>query len=276
MVTSGYFRAIGTRLLAGRAFTVDEDLAEERRVVVVDARMARRLAPEGGSVLGRTLSFPLDGRPVSAEIVGVVEHVRHERLDRDGRETIYVPNRQEASRDVSFVVRTAGDPAALEGAVRRELAALDPRIPPYDFRAMSEYVGSAVAPARFALTLLSGFGALALILACVGLYGLLAFTVGRRAHEFGIRMALGARPSDVMRTVLAEGGALSAMGLAIGVVLSVGMARLMSGLLFGVRPVDAVTYVGIALLLAVSALAACYAPARRAARVDPMVALRTE
>lgn len=251
-------------------------MSEERRVAVVDARMARRLAPTGGSVLGRSLAFPLDGRPVSAEIVGVVEHVRHERLDRDGRETIYVPYRQEAPRDVSMVVRTTSDPTGLERQVKGVLAALDPTIPAYEFRTMREYVGSALAPVRFVLTLLSSFGVLALILACVGLYGLLAFTVGRRTHEFGIRIALGARSSDVMRSVLAEGGALGAAGLAVGILLSAGMARLLSGMLFGVRPLDAATYAGIALLLAVSALVACYVPARRAARVDPMAALRNE
>ena len=129
---------------------------------------------------------------------------------------------------------------------------------------------------RFALTLLSGFGALALALACVGLYGLLAFTVGRRAHEFGVRLALGARPRDLMRAVLAEGGTLSAAGLVIGTVVSIGIARALTGLLFGVRPVDPLTYAAIALLLGASALVACYLPARRAARVDPMVALRYE
>lgn len=276
VVTSGYFQALGARLLAGRTFTADEDLAEERRVVVVDALMARRLAPDGSPVLGRTLSFPLDGHPVTAEIVGVVQQVRHEHLERDGREAIYAPYRQEASRDVSVVVRTSGDPVALLGAVRRELATLDPRLPAYQFRTMSDYVDSALAPARFALTLLGGFGALALALACLGVYGLLAFAVGRRRHEFGIRLALGARPGDVMRAVLVEGGALSAAGVGLGIVLSVAIARSLSGLLFGVGPLDAVTYGAIAGLLTVSALAACYVPARRASRVDPMVALRYE
>jgi predicted permease len=275
-VTSGYFHALGAKLLAGRTFTTDEDLAEERRVVVVDALMARRLAPDGSPVLGRALSFPLDGRPVTAEIVGVVQHVRHEHLERDGREAIYVPYRQEASRDVSVVVRTSGDATALLDAARRGLAALDPRLPAYAFRTLSDYVNSALAPTRFALTLLGGFGVLALALACLGLYGLLAFTVGRRRHEFGIRLALGARPGDVMRAVLVEGGALSAAGVGLGLVLAVAIGRSLSELLFGVGPLDALTYGAIAALLTVAALSACYVPARRAARVDPMEALRHE
>ena len=276
VVTSGYFQALGARLLAGRAFTAEEDLVEKGRVVVVDALMARRLAPQGGSVLGRRIAFPLDGRPVTAEIVGVVAHIRHEHLEQDGRESIYVPYRQEASRDVSLVVRTSGDPGSLPGVVRREVSALDPRLPAYQFRTMDDYIRAALAPVRFALTLLSGFGALALALACVGLYGLLAFTVGRRAHEFGVRLALGARPRDLMRAVLAEGGTLSAAGLVIGTVVSIGIARALTGLLFGVRPVDPLTYAAMALLLGASALVACYLPARRATRVDPMVALRYE
>ena len=145
VVTSGYFQALGARLLAGRAFTAEEDLVEKGRVVVVDALMARRLAPQGGSVLGRRIAFPLDGRPVTAEIVGVVAHIRHEHLEQDGRESIYVPYRQEASRDVSLVVRTSGDPGSLPGVVRREVSALDPRLPAYQFRTMDD---SSVRPWR--------------------------------------------------------------------------------------------------------------------------------
>src|SRR5438093_352882 len=143
VVTSGYFQALGARLLAGRAFTAEEDLVEKGRVVVVDALMARRLAPQGGSVLGRRIAFPLLGRPVTAEIVGVVAHIRHEHLEQDGRESIYVPYRQEASRDVSLVVRTSGDPGSLPGVVRREVSALDPRLPAYQFRTMDDYIRAA-------------------------------------------------------------------------------------------------------------------------------------
>jgi putative ABC transport system permease protein len=276
VITSGYFEAMGMRLLAGRSFTPDEDLAEERRVAIVDARMARRVAPEGGSVLGRTIAFPLDGRPVTAEIVGVVDHVRYARLDRDGREAIYVPYRQEASLDVYVVVRTTGTQAGLAQAVRREVLSLDSRLPVYDIRAMEEYVGAAIAPTRFALTLMTGFAVLAVVLGCTGLYGVLAFTVSQRTREFGIRLAVGARQADVLLGVLAEGAAVSAVGLALGAVLSLAFAGSLSDLLFGVRTTDPLTFGAVGLLLGAVALIACYLPARRAAKVDPMVALRHE
>ncbi len=276
VITSGYFKAMGIRLLAGRSFTLDEDLAEERRVAIVDARMARRLAPRGESVLGRTIAFPLDGRPVSAEIVGVVGHVRYARLDRDGRETIYVPYRQEASRDVYVVLRTTGRQAGLAEAVRREVLGLDSRLPVYDIRTMEEYVGAAIAPTRFALTLMTGFAVLAVVLGCTGLYGVLAFTVAQRTREFGIRVAVGARQADVLLGVLAEGAAVTAVGLALGSVLSLAVAGTFSDLLFGVRAADPLTFGAVGLLLGAAALIACYVPALRAARVDPMVALRTE
>jgi predicted permease len=276
VITSGYFKAMGTRLLAGRPFTLDEDLVEERRVAIVDARMARRLAPGGESVLGRTIAFPLDGRPVSAEIVGVVDHVRYARLDRDGRETIYVPYRQEASRDVYVVLRTTGTQAGLAEAVRREVSGLDSRLPVYDIRTLEEYVGAAIAPTRFALTLMTGFAVLAVVLACTGLYGVLAFTVAQRTREFGIRVAVGARQADVLLGVLAEGTRVTAVGLALGSVLSLAVAGTFSDLLFGVRAADPLTFGAVGLLLGAAALIACYLPARRAARVDPMVALRSE
>jgi predicted permease len=276
VITSGYFDAMGTRLLAGRSFTLDEDLSEKRRVAIVDARMARRLAPDGGSVLGRTIGFPLDGRPVSAEIVGVVPHVRYARLDREGRETIYVPYRQEASRDVSLVLRIAGRPVALTDAVKRELLAVDPRIPVYDIRTMEEYVSSHLAPARFAVTLMAGFAILAVVLGCTGLYGVLAFTVSQRTREFGIRLAVGARQTDLLRGVLAEGAVLSGIGLAFGYVLSVAFARTLTDMLFGVRAADPLTFGVVGLALAGAALAASYVPARRAALIAPVEALRHE
>jgi predicted lysophospholipase L1 biosynthesis ABC-type transport system permease subunit len=265
---------MGTRLLAGRAFTLDEDLIEKRRVAIVDANVARRLAPQSGSVLGRTIGFPLDGRPVAAEIVGVVEPMRYERLDREGRETIYAPYRQEASLDVALVLRTSGRPAALASAVKRELLALDPRLPVYHIRPMSEYVAAAVAPTHFALTLLAGFAVLAVVLGCTGLYGVLAFTVSQRTREFGIRLAVGARQTDLLREVLTEGAILSGVGLAVGGVLSVAFASTLTDMLVGVRATDPLTFGVVGLALAGVALAASYLPARRAALIDPMVALR--
>lgn len=276
VVTSDY-DAMGIRRLAGRSFTLDEDLAENRRVVIVDATMAQRLAPDGASVLGRMIALPFEGRPAAAEIVGVVEPVRYERIEQAGREAIYVPYRQEASRDVSVVLRvSSGSAEALTDAVRRELAALDARVPAYDFRPLGEYVRSALAPTRFALTLLAGRAAMAVALGCTGLYGILAFTVSQRTREFGIRLAVGAEQRRVLREVLTDGAALIATRLVFGSAVSLAFARALSDLLFGVRPADPLTFVAVCILLTICALTASYIPARRAASVDPVQALRYE
>ena len=162
------------------------------------------------------------------------------------------------------------------GALQRELLAVDPRIPVYGIRTMEEYVSSHLAPARFAVTLMAGFAILAVVLGCTGLYGVLAFTVSQRTREFGIRLALGARQADLLRGVLAEGAVLSGIGLAFGYVLSVAFASTLTDLLFGVRAVDPLTFGVVGLALAGAALAASYVPARRAALIAPVEALRHE
>ncbi len=275
VITSGYFRAMGTALVAGRRFTEDEDLHEERRVVIVDVRLAERLG-HGNNVVGRFLSFPLDGDPITAEIVGIVEHVRHETLRRDGRPTIYVPYRQEASRDIAVVVRTVGDPAAIAGPIRTELRILDHRLPMYDVRTMASHVAAAIAPTRFALTLMAIFAGIALTLASVGLYGLIAYTVNQRTQEIGVRMALGARQRDVVRHVTGRGMMLAGLGLVIGLAAAALLSRTLSALLFEVRPTDGATYLGVSVLLGGVALVASYIPARRASKVDPVTALRAD
>jgi len=274
MITSGFFEAMGTSLLAGRRFTPAEDLSEEHRVVIVDERMAARIAP-GGSAIGAVIGFPLDGASVEARVVGVVEHVRNESLRSDGRETLYVPYRQEASRDVSFVVRT-GDPAALAPQVRAALRAIDPLLPVHDLRPVQAYVDEAMAPTRFLLTLLGGFGLLALLSASVGVYGLISYEVSRRTHDIGVRMALGAGAGDVVSAVLGDGLRLAALGVAVGCALSALSGRVLAGLVFGVGLADPTTWlVVVGGVFAITALAS-WIPARRAGRLDPMVALRSE
>ena len=275
MVTPGYFGAIGTRILFGRGFTEREANTEARRVVIIDERMAARLAAHGNP-LGQRIGFPLDGRSVNAEVVGVVEHVRHESLVRQSRETLYVPYRHEASRDVSIVVRTSGDPSQLAGPIRNAATSLDAGLPIYNVRALQTYVDDALAPFAFALRALGTFAILAMVLAGVGLYGVLSFIVHQRTRDIGVRMALGARRQAVVLAFVRRGMGLTAMGIGLGIVISRAGSGLLRSMLFGVDPQDPSTLVTAASLVALVSLAACYVPARRASRVDPVTALRGE
>jgi putative ABC transport system permease protein len=280
VITSDYFRAMGTRLLAGRAFMAAEDLLEDERVVIVDERAAERLARGGpvSSALGRRIGFPLDGRPVWATIVGVVENVDFETLGGAGRETLYVPYRQEASRSVTMAVRTAGPVESLVPTITTVAAELEAGtdIPIFGFRAMQEYVDRALAPTRFALALLGLFAGMALVLAAVGIFGVVSYGVRLRTREFGIRLALGATSGDVVRSVLRRAIILAAAGVLVGLGVAAATSRALEGLLFEVSTMDLFTYVAVAALLVLVAVFASWTPARRAARVEPVVALRHE
>jgi putative ABC transport system permease protein len=275
MVTSHYFTAMGSRLLEGRSFSRDEDLNEDRRVAVIDEKLALRIAPTGSAV-GQRIGFPLDGRPVEAEVVGVVEHMRYEDLKADGREAIYVPYRQEASRDVAFSVRSRVDPETVATPIRQALRALDPELTLYDVRPMPAYIRDSIAPTRFALTLVAGFGLVALVSTLIGLYGLIAYTVADRGREIGLRLAIGADGQRVLRDIVLSGMKLVGVGLAVGLVLALLFGSALQGLLFGVRAVDPRSLAAAAALLAVTAAIAIWIPARRAASIDPASALRAE
>ncbi|HSR41797.1 MAG TPA: FtsX-like permease family protein, partial [Longimicrobiales bacterium] len=275
VATSGTFRALGTRILEGRGFTVREDVVESERVVVVDRILAERIAP-GGSAVDAVIGIPLDGAPVEARVVGVVEAVRYDRLDADGREAIYVPYRQEASREVSFVVRTDADPAGLVPGVRRIVRELDPRIPVYDVRTLADYVDGAVASRTFALRLLSAFAGLALLCATIGLYGVVAFEVRRRKRDIGVRLAVGATRPEVVRTVLVSGLRMAGAGLFAGALLAVVVARALGSLVVAVDTADPTLWSGVVGLILVVTLAATWGPAVRASRLDPAEALRAE
>lgn len=275
VATSGYFDAIGTRIVEGRGFTRDEDLNEDERVVIVDRILAERVAA-GASAVDRVIGVPVDGAPVQARIVGVVEHIRYDRLERDGRETIYVPYRQEASREVSIVLRTVGDPASVAPAVRQTMLAIDPRIPVYALSPLQEYVDGAVAPRRFALRLLAGFALLALSSVVVGLYGVVALDVGRRKGEIGLRMAVGASRLDVLRSVLSSGVPPTATGLLVGIGLGAGVAHAIDGLLFGVSGSDPMVWGSVIAVVLLATLAASAIPAFRASALSPTEALRAD
>ncbi len=275
MITSEYLAALGIRLLAGRAFTPEEDVSERERVAIVDVTLANRIDPSG-AVIGRRIGFPLDGAPVWAEIVGVVDRVRHSSLLHGGRETIYVPYRQEASRGVSIAVRTSRDMESVASELRGELRGLDVMVPVFDFTLMKTRVDDMLAPNRFALFLVALFAGIALALAASGLYGLLSYAVRQRTRELGVRLALGAARRDVVGVVLGHGMVLVALGLLVGIPASIFTSRALNSLLYSVRPADNLTLLAAAVVLSGVAALACYIPAYRASRVDPMEVLRLE
>ncbi|NNF28895.1 MAG: FtsX-like permease family protein [Gemmatimonadetes bacterium] len=272
-VSSGYFEAMGVALRAGRAFSSDEDLREERRVAVVDVSLAEELV-RGGRALGHSITFPLDGSVVEAEIVGIVEHVRHHDLDADGAPTIYVPYRQEASRDASFVVRAQGDLDELAGQLRGVLERMAPEVPVYGMAPLTATVGRAQAPTRFALTLMVLFAAFGVLASAAGLYGVLAFDVTRRTGEIGLRMALGASAGAVQRHTLIDGLRFALAGVVAGVFAAWVLAPGLEPLLFGVGSRDAATWAGSVLVVLVVAFLSSWLPSRRASRLSPSTALR--
>ena len=219
----------------------------------------------------------LSGDPAKPrEIVGIVGTIKHGSLGESPRAAMYVSIDQSAPPDMTIVLRSSGNPALLSAALRDAVLSLDPNQAISTIRSMDEIVSGSVAQPRFASQILGLFAVLALLLAAVGLYGLIAYTVSQRTHEIGIRMALGAEPRDVLKLVIGQGLKLSLAGTAIGIVGALALTRLMQGLLFQVSPTDPITFISVTGLLTIVALAASYLPARRAMRVDPMIALRYE
>jgi len=273
VVTPGYFEAAGTQLLRGRNFTEADD-SKARKVIIVNDALARRYFPAGDAV-GRALVVSEDEGPW--EIVGVAADVKDEDMEERQDYAFYRPVRQQTWSSMGLLVRAeGGDPTALAPAVRGEVRALDPELPVYEVRTLRDIVDEALSAKRLAAMMMAVFALGALVLAGVGLYSVMSYTVAQRTHEIGIRMALGAQGRDVLRLVLRQGVVLVAVGLGIGLVGSYFMTRIMSSILYGVSATDPYVFGGVALLLAVVALAACYFPARRATRVDPMIALRYE
>jgi putative ABC transport system permease protein len=274
-VTPSYFETIGARLLAGRGFTAFDNEKSEP-VVIVNERLARRYFPEGSAVDKRIkLSKPTEDSPWRT-IIGVVSDEKQDSLASETKPEIFQSHLQYAQTQMSIVVRTSVAPESLIGAVRGEIRALDKDLPPYDIKTMREVLYESASRERFTTLLLAVFATLALALAAVGIYGVMSYTISQRTHEIGVRMALGAGSGDVLRLILGQGLRLALAGVGVGLLAAFVLTRLMSKLLYGVSATDPVTFAAIALLLATVALAACYIPARRATRVDPMVALRQE
>jgi predicted permease len=285
-VSPEYHRAMGVRLFRGRYFT-EQDTEQTTPVAIIDDMMAERFWPDGDPV-GKRIAFEFKGKsvedsqPIWREVVGVVGHVRHYDMEQRVRVGLYTPVRQlplwmqERRPSMGLAVRTSTDPAQMTAAVRGEVRALDRDLPVFGVSTMEQIVSTAVAQRRLSTWLLGIFAAVAIVLTVVGIYGVIAYSVAQRTHEIGVRMALGAEARDVMKMILKQGALLIAAGVAIGLAAAFLLSRLMASLLFGVGASDPATFVAVPLLLVGVALLACYIPARRATRVDPLVALRYE
>ncbi len=270
VVSNDYFRTMGIRLSKGRTFT-EQDTQQSGKVVVVTEEFARKYFPNA-----EPLGQRLDPSDAKAEIVGVVADVRHKRPDQPLEPALYLSLSQESFNPMSLVVRTAGDPLQLAAAVRRAVWAEDKDQPLEEIATMEQIAAAAISDSRFYSITLGAFALIALLLGATGIYGVISYSVAIRTHEIGIRMALGAERLDVLRLILTQGMKLALLGIGIGIIAALGLTRLMKSLLFGVSAVDPVTFAAIAMLLTFVALLACSIPARRAAKVDPMIALRTE
>ncbi len=274
MATPEYFPTLGIPLLAGRNFTA-QDRAETPAVIIVSESFARKVWP-GASAVGKQLMLDYTRGKYAYEVVGVTRDIRYYGLKSRPQAEVFIPHAQNAYLPMNVVVRTVADPLQLAGAARQVTRDLDAAQPVSQVNTMERLIERSVAPDRFALALSGLLAALALLLSNVGIYGVLSYTVAARTHEIGVRMALGATARDVLRMALAQGMRLTLAGIAIGLLAAWAMTRLMEPLLFGVGATDPLTFFGGAFLLSVVALLACYIPARRATRVDPLVALRHE
>jgi putative ABC transport system permease protein len=271
--TPDYFSTLQIPLLAGRPFN-DQDNGKSPMVLIVNETMARQLWP-GESPLGRRITIWRDEK-FPREIVGVVSDTKAA-LNEEAGAQMYVPYAQDSGWGaMSFVLRTSGDPSSVTAAVRSEIRSVDKGIPVYNVKTMNDVLATSVAQQRLSMLLLSAFAVVALLLAMIGIYGVTAYYVTQRTQEIGIRIALGAQMGDVMKLILSSGMALALAGIGLGIAGAFALTRLMTSLLFGVKPTDTATFVTVALCLLVTALIACYLPARRATKVDPLSALRYE
>jgi len=268
------FHTMNIPVLAGRTFT-EQEATEQRQVVIISEELARKYFPDEDPI-GKRITVEMTDKPAPTEIIGVVGDIKHERLDAETRPMVYWAHPQLAYPSMTLVVRTTIDPLSVAAAAQREIRMMDKEQPVSDVRTMKAWLGESTARSRFGALLLGLFAALALALASIGIYGVIAYSVTQRTHELGIRIALGAQKRDVLKLVLGEGLLMTGAGIAAGVVTAFMLVRVLTSLLYGVSATDPWTFASVVVVLAGVALLACYIPARRAMKVDPMTALRYE
>lgn len=271
-VTGDYFKTMQIPLKSGRLFT-DQDNSQSPKVVIISERMARALWPNENPI-GRRFQLWRDEK-FSREVIGVVGDTKVESLDKDTENQMYISYLQDSSwSGLTLVVRTASDPGTFASPVREAIRAVDKGIPTYNLRTMNDVVSISAAPRRVPMLLLSAFAGVAMLLAMLGIYGVTSYYVTQRTHEIGVRMALGAQIGDVLKLILRRGMLLAAIGIGIGTIGAVAVTRYLTALLFGVKPIDIVTFIGVGIALAIVVFIACVIPARRAAKIDPLEALK--
>jgi putative ABC transport system permease protein len=274
IVSGEYFRTMGIPLLQGRTFNQHDKIGKPWRIII-SKRLADRLWPGENPVGHQALLWKGQSND-PAEVIGVAANQHERGLEADATLTVYLPSYGSGPGPVQFAVHTAGNPTAVTPALRSILKEIDPNLPLADVQTMDEIVSRSVAPRRFNMFLLTIFAGVALLLALVGVYGVLAYSVGQRTAEIGLRVALGATPRSVLTLIVGQGMRPIMVGIAIGMAGALGLSHFVSSLLFNVKPVDPVTYGAVALLVAVAALLSCYVPALRALRIDPVAALRQD
>jgi len=275
-VSSSYFQVMEIPLLRGRFFT-DQDRADSPPVLVINQTLAEKIFP-GQDAVGKRLVFSFRTPPLVAEIVGVVGDEKLGALDQKATPVLYSPTLQSNDTDLTLVVRSDLDPPNLTAGIRTEVAGIDPDVVVNSAVTVKKIIADspAVFLRRFPALLIGAFAGLAVLLSTIGIYGVLSYLVAQRTREIGVRMALGARPAQILRMLLNHGLGLGAIGIALGLLAAMGAAHGLAGLLFGVKPDDPAVFGAVAALIAAVVLAACLVPARRAAKVDPMVTLRYE
>jgi predicted permease len=271
-ISPDYFKVLEASLLRGRSFTEgDED--GKPLVAIIDESTAHRYWPNRDP-LGRRVRFGRDPTKPWTTIVGIVKDIKSDGLDIDGVPHIYVSTYQDSNKRLSVVLRTSLPSALLEPQIRHEIQSIDPGLPVFGVSSMNDVLDRSLASRRFSADLVGGFAGLAVLLASIGIYGLLAYMVGQRSREIGLRIALGARRWDVLKPILSKGAVLAGVGIVAGMIVSAATASMMASLLYGVHPHDLLVFLAVPLLLFVVAVLASYLPARRATKVDPIFALR--